>query len=71
LKEYNSVFKKSTFIDNRLGENDPTLTADEKAMQRLIAERTVRIVDDHIGFAVDSHNSHVIRLNVVLLRELV
>jgi len=40
LKELNSVFKKSTFIDHRLGENDPTLTNDEKLMQRLIAERT-------------------------------
>ncbi len=41
LKEFNSVFKKNTFIDHRLGENDPTLTNDEKLMQRLIAERTV------------------------------
>ncbi|CAF1132365.1 unnamed protein product [Adineta ricciae] len=40
LKELNSVFKKSTFIDHRLGENDPTLTADERLMQRLIAERS-------------------------------
>ncbi|CAF4062315.1 unnamed protein product [Adineta steineri] len=40
LKELNSVFKKNTFIDYRLGENDPTLTNDEKLMQRLIAERS-------------------------------
>ncbi|CAF0961575.1 unnamed protein product, partial [Rotaria sordida] len=40
LKELNSVFKQNTFIDHRLGENDPTLTNDEKFMQRLIAERT-------------------------------
>ncbi|UJR15870.1 hypothetical protein I4U23_002796 [Adineta vaga] len=40
LKELNSVFKKSTFIDHRIGENDPTLTADERLMQRLIAERS-------------------------------
>ncbi|CAF0792801.1 unnamed protein product [Rotaria sp. Silwood1] len=40
LKELNSVFKQNTFIDHRLGENDPTLTNDEKLMQRLIAERT-------------------------------
>jgi nucleolar protein 14 len=42
LKEYNSVFKRNTFLDHRIGENDPTLTNDEKLMQRLIAERTVR-----------------------------
>ncbi|CAF3409900.1 unnamed protein product [Rotaria socialis] len=40
LKELNSVFKRNTFIDHRIGENDPTLTNDEKLMQRLIAERT-------------------------------
>lgn len=43
MKELNSVFKKNMFIDHRLGENDPTLTSDEKLMQRLIAERTVRL----------------------------
>ncbi|CAF2371238.1 unnamed protein product [Rotaria sp. Silwood2] len=40
LKELNSVFKHNTFIDHRLGESDPTLTNEEKLMQRLIAERT-------------------------------
>lgn len=46
------------FIDHRLGENDPTLTNDEKLMQRLIAERTVC-----------SHRSHHLKFFVDFLLE--
>ncbi|CAF0985988.1 unnamed protein product, partial [Didymodactylos carnosus] len=40
LKELQTVFKKNTFIDRRLGENDPHMTEDEKLSQRLIVERS-------------------------------
>lgn len=48
------MFKNNAFVDHRLGENDPTLTAEEKAMQRLIAERTVRLSFRSIKCSKDS-----------------
>ena len=37
------LFRSSTFLDHRFGENSSTLTPEEKALERFTAERTSRL----------------------------
>ena len=42
LVEYKKRGKASTFVDRRIGENDPAMSLDDKMLQRFAAERQVR-----------------------------
>lgn len=41
LQEYNQRFKSNKFIDKRFGENDTSLSVEEKMMKRFAMERAV------------------------------
>ncbi|KAJ8316913.1 hypothetical protein KUTeg_004817 [Tegillarca granosa] len=57
LQEYNHRFKSNKFVDKRFGENDATLSVEDKMMKRFVIERMRK--DKHNKFSLSEGESEL------------